>query len=213
MGEPGIVHDRNKFARVRQELGKQLDSTLKKQQLETNPKQRACSWGARMPWLPIRRDPRLVKHLMSGGRWHGSFEDRPHLCRLAIFATLASANASQGCIGKRSTRNLTHKTAFIAWKNWASVAAKSQGSARTEATDSMNTVGISQTVRQGEQEPSHQPRFTRGRGRYEVWNQLQRTTESRIELAVDKARGGLPVILKVYYPREWVLGPAVVCLH
>lgn len=70
-----------------------------------------CSWGARMPWLPIRQDPRLLDHLCpgadrggaargadnasaNGGEYHDDVSDRSAQCRFASLSTLASTNAS-----------------------------------------------------------------------------------------------------------------------
>lgn len=69
----------------------------------------ACSWGNRMPWLPIRQDPRLVEHLRPAGGGsapsghHGGEHDsrrdqhesdRSPQCRYASLSTLASTNSS-----------------------------------------------------------------------------------------------------------------------
>ena len=60
-----------------------------------------CSWGTRMPWLPIRQDGRLLTHLRgpngpgpSSSDEEGRHSDRSAQCRYASLSTLASTNPS-----------------------------------------------------------------------------------------------------------------------
>lgn len=178
-----------------------------------------CSWGARMPWLPIRQDPRLLRGDDTDN------DDRSAQCRYASLSTLASTNASlrelvlaptpragEGVIEggataepqpRRpayslldiSTRTIRKELARRAFEGW--LRAVSAACAEDAGRPASNAV-------------TAPPRFFRcGDGRrYGVLSEISRgaygDADTRIEVAVDLCDGGrgggTMVVLKVHKP-------------
>ena len=158
-----------------------------------------CSWGARMPWLPIRQDPRLVRYLVASGAVGG----RSQLRRFAPVSALSLSRhlgASQAVAEERPRYNIELRAAFAAWGDWTK---RSRGSVGRCGPASLLLPGKYPAMQQGE--GLQQPRFTRCYGRYEVWSELHRTADSRVECAIDKGRARLAVVLKIFYPRAFQL--------
>ena len=168
-----------------------------------------CSWGARMPWLPIRQDTRLAEHLRSGVVGTDD-DDRSAQCRYASLSTLASTNSS--------LRELV----------LAAPSPVPAGAARAPLRPAYSLLDIStrairrELVRRafeawvrGVAQQAVAPRYFRsGAGRrYGVVSELSRgaygagAADTRIEAAIDlcssgacTASGPTIVVLKVYKP-------------
>ena len=93
-GAGGSAMHKPAIARLREDIAEAVGTVDHRRALYGE-----CSWGTRMPWLPIRQDGRLLEHLRPNAAGPSSDEeerlsDRSAQCRYASLSTLASTNSS-----------------------------------------------------------------------------------------------------------------------
>lgn len=110
-----------------------------------------CSWGSRMPWLPIRQDPRLAHHLLRRNE-----DERSPQCRYASLQTLASTNSSlrelvlgssSSTPGGRptyslldlSTKVIRHQLLTRIFASWINAVAEAKAAAEADSEGSPST--------------------------------------------------------------------------
>jgi hypothetical protein len=176
---------------------------------------KCCSWGSRMPWLPVRHDPRLVKFLLAGGAWAGQ-DGVPRatlveIKRLILAFSKWKAGAARHKTAKEDDVQVD-QAASAPPTSTAAVSAASASAASASAASAVDMSASDDGPGASHSSASHPVatsgvRFWRGPGqRFGVLHELQRTPGTRIEKASDKDRNGQTVVLKVYYPLDHASG-------